>query len=162
MTLGAIDPLAPPPTDPDLSRALTEAALGRRLDALDRRLFAMQTPDWHYVGAAGEPALVTANGWAMVGGAGWEVRFWRDPFSVVHIGGGVFPNGAPPTGPLIFTLPPGFRPASHGVRSIAGTIDPIYATVGADGSVSAVAPAVGAIPAGHIVSLSSLAFYAGL
>jgi hypothetical protein len=56
----------------------------------------------HVIGDPGEPSF--QNGWANVPGT--VAYFWKDPTDQVHIAGQVTGGSSP----LIFTLPPGYRP----------------------------------------------------
>jgi hypothetical protein len=68
----------------------------------------------HFVGEPGQPGF---EGWHNIGTEGpftyGRVEFYKDHDGIVHLEG-VAEEGS--SGPFIFTLPPGFRPASGQVR----------------------------------------------
>jgi hypothetical protein len=63
---------------------------------------------WHEVGASGQPAF--ENGWTNTAGVvhSEPVSFYKDHEGVVHLRGEAISG----TTPIIFHLPPGFRPSS--------------------------------------------------
>lgn len=66
------------------------------------------------VPSAESPTTITSlsNGWQSWG-AGYTPRYWRDPFNVVHLMGGL-KGGTVSVGTdsvMIFRLPPGYRPS---------------------------------------------------
>ncbi len=61
---------------------------------------------WHVVGAPGEPPFL--NGWKNEGSLGETAAFYKDHEGIVHLRGLVGGAGLP----LVFQLPPGYRPAS--------------------------------------------------
>ncbi len=63
---------------------------------------------WHLVGAPGEPAF--AASWFSVDTSYDEVAFYKDQTGVVHLKGPAGGGGGS-GGEVIFSLPPGFRPA---------------------------------------------------
>lgn len=87
----------------------TERRLRRLEEALANLRSAgrpLMTPeDWHSVGAAGEPAF--QNSWANYDTANFNAAgYYKDPLGRVWLRG-LVKDG---TGPVIFTLPAGYRP----------------------------------------------------
>jgi len=96
--------------------------------------------DWHYVGAAGEPAF--ASGYANAGGGTSKTAFRiREGGAVdLYIGATAGP------GATVFTLPEGYRPSSDTLASgsgysFGGSSDSIAVAVLTDGSVQPIVPA---------------------
>jgi hypothetical protein len=84
----------------------------------------------HRVDATGEPTF--QNGFEPLGGGAIAPGFWKDSLGVVHLEGSTdYPAFPVPVGELIFTLPPGYRPAA--TASFPGG----RLSVGADGAVRA-------------------------
>jgi hypothetical protein len=69
--------------------------------------------DWHEVGTPGEPGFLKS--WVNDPGTGTTAAFYKDREGVVHLKGLV----AKGTGIEIFQLPPGYRPASGKILSLA-------------------------------------------
>lgn len=75
--------------------------------------------------AKSAPRVVTTlqNGWESFG-VGYEVRYWKDPFGVVHLSGGV-KGGTVSTDEensfAVFTLPKGYRPAQIQYQPVVST-----------------------------------------
>ena len=63
---------------------------------------------WHELGAAGEPVFL--NTWRNSAGSAETVAFYKDHEGIVHLRGQA--EKGDPTKPDVFTLPPGYRPAS--------------------------------------------------
>src|SRR5689334_4073071 len=87
--------------------------------------------DLHVVGAPGEPALE----------GGWDpgtptAAFWKDSSGIVHLRGNVLEGTG--TDGVVFTLPPGFRPAApyadFAVASFVGTVSTL--SIDSDGKVN--------------------------
>ena len=75
---------------------------------------AIATPEpWHELGAPGEPKL--QNDWKNGAGDASTAAFYKDHEGIVHLKG--FVEGG--TAPLIFELPPGYRPAAGKLISLA-------------------------------------------
>ena len=93
--------------------------------------------DWHYVGAAGEPAF--ENGWSNEGSADLAFRY-REP-GIVDISGVVKNTAA--SFDVIFTLPEGYRPTSGAFPTASGQTAAltncvaVVVSVGSDGGVAA-------------------------
>lgn len=93
-------------------------------------------PDFHDIGATGEPAF--QNGWVNWGAPNFPAGYWKDPFGFVHLRG-VIKSGT--VGSAAFTLPPGLWPSATAGPFIvmsngaAGRID-----VGSDGTVTPLLP----------------------
>ena len=99
----------------------------------------------HLVGAVGEPAF--AHGWSNLGSGFAVARFYKDPFSVVHVEG-VITGGTIGSVP-VFTLPIGYRPPASIVRVVSSN--------GADGAVI-VDPAGNVLPTNGSNAIFSFGF----
>lgn len=113
------------------------------------------TEPWHVVGAPGQPAF--DNGWTS-SASGSQVRFFRDPFGIVHLTG-LAQNG---TSDLMFVLPSGYRPDSTslelrvpGLNTTTFDATTIRAGVTDDGEVRILGP-----QSGHQYSLDGITFRA--
>lgn len=75
---------------------------------------------WHVVGSAGEPAF--ENGWANYADGYAVAQFRKDALGDVHLRGGVT-QPTDGSGSVVFTLPPGYRPADgqNEVFAVAST-----------------------------------------
>jgi hypothetical protein len=62
---------------------------------------------WHLVGAPGEPGFL--NDWENAGVSGEAAAYYKDHEGIVHLKGSVIEG----TKPLVFVLPPGYRPANN-------------------------------------------------
>ena len=75
---------------------------------------ALPAPELHVIGAPGQPGFL--NGASNLPGEGpiqfVPAAFFKDHDGVVHLEGGVEAG----SGPAVFTLPPGFRPASGKIQ----------------------------------------------
>lgn len=121
----AIDPLAPFPTDPAAKTAADLAEARRRVAALERRQFDPSNwglaagalapqfvPQWHYLGAVGEPAYAAefTSAIGAVSGQPWPLGFWKDPFGMVHMTGTAQRVSGTGDSDPVTTLPVGYRP----------------------------------------------------
>jgi len=93
-------------------------------------------PDFHLIGATGEPAF--EHSWTNWGSPNFSAGYWKDPFGFVHLQG-VIKSGT--VGSSAFTLPPGLRPDETAgpfvvlSNGAVGRVD-----VGADGTVTPISP----------------------
>jgi hypothetical protein len=102
------------------------------------------------IGAPGQPGF--ENGATNITEAGFSLPpagFYKDAFGIVHLEGFVKKG----SGPVIFTLPSGYRPAS-------GTLQ-VFEQVEGDG-VFILGGAVGPFPAGSVVALNTAAALSGI
>jgi hypothetical protein len=112
------------------------------------------------VGAAGGGSF--GPGWSSAGSSSIEdPGFWKDSSGTVHLEGAAGRDSGP--GTVIFTLPPGYRPAKILYFITYGSIDTqAYVNIQADGEVvyDAGADATGFIDNTNFVGLSNIAFRA--
>jgi hypothetical protein len=87
----------------------TSAANAATLDGRGAASFAAAKAEpVHIVGAPGQPLF--SAGWG-IGGDEQVPGFWKDPFGTVYLQGQAGRTSG--TNPVIFTLPPGFRPTAN-------------------------------------------------
>lgn len=78
--------------------------------------------DWHYVGAAGEPAWTQVAGvdsWTNNQG-NYNLGFRKREAGIVDIQGIIRAVADPPSGAYVFTLPVGYRPSAAAINVAAG------------------------------------------
>ena len=86
--------------------------------------------NWREVGTAGEP--VFESGWTNYSSTTPSVRFYKDPFGVVHLSG----VGASASSSAIFFLPEGYRPdAQLNLPAVGNSGVTAYIDIQANGQV---------------------------
>jgi hypothetical protein len=118
----------------------------------------LAAPPWRVVGSAGQPAFhETADcKWHNYDSVHSTAAFLRDSAGFVHLKGTVLAEDKPasntcddlssdPTDPLIFVLPPGYRPPKREAMAVLTASSPAQVgVVGIDG------PAISPLPAGAV------------